>query len=223
MTLYSYCIPFDNGAAPNPFWGFCTLAICKPVIRRNAKVGDWIVATGSITLGLANRIVYAMEVKEILTFPKYNEFCKKSLKEKIPDLENKDPKRWVGDCIYDFKEGDPILRNSVHHEGNVPSDLGGLNVLLSDNFYYFGSEPVDIPNDLLKIVRKGQGHKSLSNEPFKLQFLDWILTLSSIKNKVTSTPYGLTNYQFLEKRTHCGTRHCREDEKDEELECLDNH
>lgn len=38
-TLFSYCIPYDDGAAPNPFWGLCTLAICKPRIRRAAKEG----------------------------------------------------------------------------------------------------------------------------------------------------------------------------------------
>ncbi|WP_395051688.1 hypothetical protein [Flavobacterium sp.] len=35
--LFLYCIPFDDGAAPSPFWGVCTLNICKPVIRKNAK------------------------------------------------------------------------------------------------------------------------------------------------------------------------------------------
>jgi len=45
-TLYTYCIPYDDGAAPNPYWGICTLVICKPVIRRTAEVGDWIVGTG---------------------------------------------------------------------------------------------------------------------------------------------------------------------------------
>lgn len=217
MTLYTYCIPFDNGAAPNPFGGICTLAICKPVIRRNAMVGDWIVGTGSIHLGLANRLVYAMEVNKVLSFSEYNEYCKKELFEKIPDMENKDPHKWVGDCIYDFKDGKPVLRNSVHHEDNIPRDLGGLNVLLSDNFYYFGSDPIDIPNNLLKIVRQGQGHKSLSNEPYKEMFLDWISTLSKVRNEVTSTPYGLLEFQSLEKRIQCGNRHCREDEKDEEI------
>ena len=43
MKLYSYIITEDTGFSPNPFWGCCTLADCKPEIRRNAKVGDWIV------------------------------------------------------------------------------------------------------------------------------------------------------------------------------------
>jgi hypothetical protein len=45
--LYSYCIPYDDGAAPNPYWEVCTLVICKPVIRRTARAGDSIVGTGS--------------------------------------------------------------------------------------------------------------------------------------------------------------------------------
>ncbi len=39
-TLYTYCIPYDDGAAPNPFWGQCTLVICKPRIRKVARPGD---------------------------------------------------------------------------------------------------------------------------------------------------------------------------------------
>jgi hypothetical protein len=34
--LFSYTVRVDDGAAPNPFRGLCTLAICKPAIRRGA-------------------------------------------------------------------------------------------------------------------------------------------------------------------------------------------
>lgn len=40
MNIYSYVLRTDDGAAPNPFWGTCTLTICKPVIRRTAHIGD---------------------------------------------------------------------------------------------------------------------------------------------------------------------------------------
>ena len=43
MKLYSYIIKSDLGFSPNPFWGKCTLACCKPVIRKTAKPGDWVV------------------------------------------------------------------------------------------------------------------------------------------------------------------------------------
>jgi hypothetical protein len=46
MTLYSYVVAHDFGFAPNPFDGLCTLATCKPDIRKKAAVGDYIVGTG---------------------------------------------------------------------------------------------------------------------------------------------------------------------------------
>lgn len=33
----------DYGFAPNPFFGVCTLATCKPRIRSVAQIGDWVV------------------------------------------------------------------------------------------------------------------------------------------------------------------------------------
>jgi hypothetical protein len=30
VRLYTYIIRFDTGFAPNPFYGFCALACCKP-------------------------------------------------------------------------------------------------------------------------------------------------------------------------------------------------
>lgn len=42
--IYSYVVRYDSGFAPNPFYGYCTLATCKPDIRRAAEVGDWLVA-----------------------------------------------------------------------------------------------------------------------------------------------------------------------------------
>jgi len=40
-VLYSYIVKTDTGFAPNPFHGFCTLACCKPIMRR--KIRDYIV------------------------------------------------------------------------------------------------------------------------------------------------------------------------------------
>ena len=39
MKLSAYIVSTDAGLAPNPFWGVCTLAVCKPRIRRFAEVG----------------------------------------------------------------------------------------------------------------------------------------------------------------------------------------
>lgn len=73
--LFSYTIPYDAGAAPNPFRGMCTLAICKPQIRLNAIVGDWVVGLGSKNApsgDLSGRMVYAMRVNQILSLRDYD-------------------------------------------------------------------------------------------------------------------------------------------------------
>ena len=53
--LFVYVIARDFGFAPNPFHGVCTLATCKPGIRRSAKVGDWILGVGGKGLGPSYR------------------------------------------------------------------------------------------------------------------------------------------------------------------------
>lgn len=73
--LFTYTIPIDDGAAPNPFGGMCTLAICKPGIRRVAKKGDWIAGLGSKYApsgDLSARLVYAMRVEEVLSLREYD-------------------------------------------------------------------------------------------------------------------------------------------------------
>ena len=46
--MFSYVIEHDLGFAPNPFHGACTLACCKPVIRKRAQLGDYILGTGAV-------------------------------------------------------------------------------------------------------------------------------------------------------------------------------
>ena len=69
--LYSYIVARDYGFAPNPFYGFCTLATCKPRIRKKAEVGDWVIGTGSKSKGRDGHLVYAMRVTETMSFDEY--------------------------------------------------------------------------------------------------------------------------------------------------------
>ncbi|MCH7655569.1 MAG: hypothetical protein IIC95_06215, partial [Chloroflexi bacterium] len=71
MKLYTYVVARDYGFAPNPFFGFCTLATCKPLIRRHASIGDWVLGTGSRLHDREGHLVFAMLVTEILTFDQY--------------------------------------------------------------------------------------------------------------------------------------------------------
>ncbi|EMI6703231.1 hypothetical protein V2E99_005744, partial [Pseudomonas aeruginosa] len=69
MRLFSYVVARDYGFAPNPFHGYCTLATCKPQIRKHADVGDYIV--GITPRASGNNICYVMEVTSKITFDEY--------------------------------------------------------------------------------------------------------------------------------------------------------
>src|SRR5712691_6687179 len=69
--IYSYVVARDFGFAPNPFHGVCTLATCKPRVRKAAHLGDWVVGTGSAGRKRAGFLVFAMKVEEALTFDEY--------------------------------------------------------------------------------------------------------------------------------------------------------
>src|SRR5437867_3701177 len=74
MKLYSYVVRHDHGFAPNPYWGYCTMACCKPGIRKGAEVDDWIVGTSSKTEHkTGTHLVLVMRVSEPpLRFEEYN-------------------------------------------------------------------------------------------------------------------------------------------------------
>jgi hypothetical protein len=167
--LFTYTIPIDDGAAPNPFRGMCSLAICKPGIRREAKEGDWVAGLGSKNApsgDLSQRLVYAMRVEEVLSLEAYDKQAPTNWPHRIPDAGSADLSGRLGDCIYDFSKGAPVQRTGgVHGPENMALDLSGKNVLLSRHFYYFGSRAIKIPDDLLPICNQTLGHKGESNAP----------------------------------------------------------
>ena len=89
--------PRDYGFAPNPYFGYCTLATCKPVIRRCAGVGDWIAAFGAAKSPVCGKLVALMRVEECLSFDEYWE--DERFKCKRP-VFNKGVMHMYGDNIY---------------------------------------------------------------------------------------------------------------------------
>lgn len=68
MNVFTYVVEHDLGFAPNPFHGVCTLACCKPRIRRKAERGDIVLGTGAALPQLRGHLTYWMQVDEITTF-----------------------------------------------------------------------------------------------------------------------------------------------------------
>lgn len=225
MRLYSYCLRYDDGAAPNPYWGLCTLVVCKPVIRRTANVGDWVVGLGSRNspLGdISEYVMYAMKVTEKMTLQEYDGFCQSTCPNKIPDWKNRDYRRRVGDCIYDYSGGlPPRMREGVHDERNKERDLGGESALLSDHFYYFGDKPVRLPRHLEPIMHETQGHKSRANDPYRHDFVSWINSWDYKPNSLYGSPQlKLEMVSDPDVRSKCAQRDVEEHDLDEVIgEC----
>lgn len=218
IRLFTYCIPVDDGAAPNPFWGTCTLVICKPGIRRAAQVGDWVVGTGSVNSPIgdvSDSVVYAMKVTGKLTMEEYDRWAKEHCPNKIPQKNSSDPTKHLGDAIYDFSTGNlPIQRYGVHNAGNMHQDLSGKYALLSNEFYYFGDKPVALPATLLEIVKKGRGHRSTSNRNYLEPFLAWLAGGPFEVNKL----HGKPQLELLpEDFTTCAKARCASAQEDEQL------
>ena len=168
MNLYSYIVADDTGFSPNPFWGYCTLACCKPVIRRTAQVGDWIAGLSPKSAG--NRIVFAMQVNEILSYADY--YRDERFAAKIPRFNEGKVVFKCGDNIYEpLPNGDFRQLQSMHSKDKGPEedlgtkkhDLRGANTLIATTFHYFGSNGPELPRDLHEL-KVGRGHKKFPRE-----------------------------------------------------------
>ena len=68
--VWSYIVAFDGGTAPCVDNNLLSLCICKPVIRRGAVIGDWIIGFTRKEVG-ENLIVYIAEVTEKILMEEY--------------------------------------------------------------------------------------------------------------------------------------------------------
>jgi hypothetical protein len=169
--LFSYIVETDSGFCPNPYGDICTIACCKPRIRHNASVGDWIIGTTSSPI--KTRLVYAMQVSRALTYELYWSY---------PEYECKKPNKnnLRGDNIYRNGENCALIQipNQCHSEKHFKTDTSVNRVLISKNFYYFGKESPEIPEQYRAIIHIGQGHsqiKPISKNSMAVSvFLIWL-------------------------------------------------
>ena len=179
MEYYSYVVSRDFGFAPNPFYGFCTLATCKPNIRKKAEIGDWIFGISPSIKNEGNNLVYAMKISKKIN---YNEYWESEEYQSKKPVMNGSLKQMYGDNIYykNPKDGIWFQENSHHsfkngsiNNKNLVRDTKGKNVLISEDFYYFGGDSIEIPFSLKKEFSIGIGHKKVK-EKAAIKVIDWL-------------------------------------------------
>jgi len=184
VRCFSYVLVRDFGFAPNPFFGVCTLATCKPHVRNRATVGDWVLGCGSAQNGISGYLVYAMQVNEKMHFNEYWSSGRFSHKKPVM---NGSLKQMYGDNIYHFEDSTRTwVQEDSHHsyeEGtvnmeNLRRDLKSEYVLTSSYYWYFGGDSVLIPD---RFKATGQnlcctriGHIVLEEEGVIEEFVGWL-------------------------------------------------
>lgn len=178
--LFSYVVRWDHGFAPNPFHGVCSLATCKPGIRKKAVVGDWVLGTGPSKRGYADRAVFLMQVDEITTFDEY--WRAPAFARKRPVLNGSFKVRF-GDNIYHREHpGGPWIQSDSRHSQdgaianvkNLQRDTGTTdNVLLSRHFIYWGDRAPVIPAKFAKFHIGRPSYKYNYSDKDVADFLAW--------------------------------------------------
>ena len=179
--IYSYVVRFDSGFAPNPFYGYCTLATCKPEIRTKAEIGDWIIGTGSnrVKVRRRNHIVYAMKVTEVTNFNSYWDDERFSRKRPV---SNGSRKQCSGDNIYHRNDETALWtqEESYHSHPNpdkrqthIDRDTKVNRILISDDFYYYGGAGPLIPRrfrdqNSCNLIESGRGKKHVIKRDYIL-------------------------------------------------------
>lgn len=187
MKIYRYVIDHDMGFSPNPFHGVCTLANCKPVIRRVAKVGDFVMGFGSMASAISGRLIYWMQVEEIVTYDEYWFDPRFELKKPVV---NGSHLKFHGDNIYHTGENGEVhqawsfhsLPDGQPNPANVTTDTGSTNrILVGTLFGYYGKDALEVPANLASVIAKGRGHRTRLSGCAPDEVVDWL---------VDQTPHG---------------------------------
>ena len=173
MNLYSYIVKIDRGLAPNPFWGFCTLAVDTPNHKGiKPQKDDWII--GFSTKDRGNALVYAMQVSETLYFDDY--FNDPRFEDKKPDLTGPWHKR-CGDNFYQLgDDGLWIQRDNAFHDNDEDRirDTKHPYVFVAENYYYFGKKSIKLPAEFQSLIFDQRGYKFNFNPKIVDGFIAWL-------------------------------------------------
>lgn len=132
--------------------------------------------------------MYAMRVSEITTYDSY--WHDERFRKKRPYLRGS-LKQAYGDNVYhrDVATGSWVQEDSHHslegglsNDANVTQDTGSENVLVAEEFYFFGGCAPDIPNRFqnwngTNVCKKGPSHKCTFPDDLITAFVEWVRSL----------------------------------------------
>jgi hypothetical protein len=174
MRLCTYIVKRDKGLAPNPFWGYCTLALCTPNhMGIKLATGDWIAGFSDKESG--NKLVYCMQVDEVLGLDQY--YRDKRYERKKPVLNGTSQQR-VGDNMYWLDnqgkwKRDPEAGSHVKKEHFIKDTRHAL-VYIGRQFYYLGRQATEVPPKYLILPPARQGVKTNHEHGLVDDLLAWV-------------------------------------------------
>ncbi len=211
--LWRYVLKRDRGIAPHIAGGICSLACCKPKIRRYAARGDWIIGFVPARESPDRALVrYAMTVTA----------------DPVPFAEYWRNHRDRRDAIY-RPEGNGLVRveNERRDHADVRAhrrDISGVNVLLSNRYWYFGEPGQDLFEALRPQFRsdgeceeavrriyfrgRGQKYNGLAPNDF-VRIKDWLEGIAVGESEKDSASPVQAAAKSAEKRqcsATCGSR-----------------
>jgi hypothetical protein len=166
--IWRYVLKYDNGMAPCSDSGMLTLTCCKPKIRKNARVGEWVL--GFVPKGKARgHIAWVGQIAEVVPMGDYER--------RFPDRQ---------DAIYRLVESgghDYLmpLRDDYHpDEGSRSTDRSGINALIFDPFWYWGGLGVQPPDEIADLAHYFVGQSTTNSSPDRISALrSWLNTMPS--------------------------------------------
>jgi hypothetical protein len=134
--IWRYSLVTDNGMAPCVEQRILTLCLCKPVIRKGACVGDWVVGfvprrrnDGRVHVAWAGRIGESVS---------------------MGDYEKRFADR--KDAIYKWTDSGWVFLRDDYHEGRRDRDLNGKNALIFEPSWYWGGNGIAAPEDIAELA-----------------------------------------------------------------------
>jgi Nucleotide modification associated domain 2 len=196
--LFVYRIVNDIGVAPHISKnGILTLTLCKPGIRKSAKVGDYVLALVAlqhtkITGTNPDRFfkaAYLFKVTDITNILEYEAWCQIHAPDKIC-TEN----AFEGNCQYD-KEGK--WRYGPHNESHKERNLGGKFALISKHYTAWTSakpytltpeimEHIGLDENQIKTATRNYFTVSLVSD-VQIQALEELININKPKNIIKCT------------------------------------